>query len=133
MYECVARATNMMTGNKLDLKKILSYFEEVISDPNWLPIVRKTATDCLLRTTSKLANIKQLFDDASKGLSNKKFAECNIGVLAFTECHMTEMYTYCPDSSWTNTNVCNDAKMAADKCNNNVENVVMQYMVKVPK
>lgn len=133
MYECVSRATNTMQADQLDQAKILAYFEKAITDPTympWLPIIKKTATDCLSRTASKLTEIKKLFTDSS---SNKKTAECNVGVLAFTECHMTEMFTACPAQFWTNTKECNDAKVFGDKCNNNVENVVMQYMVKVPK
>ena len=133
MYECVARATNIMTGDQIDQSNILPYFEKVITAPNymqWLPIVKKTTIDCLSRTTSKMSEIKKLFTDSS---SNKKLAECNVGVMAFTECHMTEMFTACPAQFWTNTKECNDVKISADKCNNNVENVVMQYMIKVPK
>lgn len=118
-----------MTENSIDTLKLSAYFDESGVDPIWLQIIKKTSSYCLETTVSNIDDIKEAFLDA---LDNK-LEKCDVGIMAYIECHMIEMYAACPANSWKNTKECNTLKDSVVKCNENIENVVLLYLSKIPK
>ena len=130
LHECVAKAQNILQGELLDEAKIRFYFEKSVSDPNWSTITKQTALDCISKTLKKMDDLKSIF---AAHPSVKTPLDCNLAIMSFTECHMTEMFVACPATSWNSTKQCNTAKASAAKCNSNVENTITQYISKIPK
>lgn len=129
MYECIVKYEDVTTKDAVDLDKINAYLDKSVPDRDWLPIMKQTASECLTKTTSKLEDLKKSF----AAVWNSKPEDCNVAIMSFVECLGTETLVNCPAKSWKNSKGCNELKQSILKCNGNVENLIMQYIGKVPK
>ena len=112
----------------MDQTKTLAYLDTSIKDPIWNPVLKKAAVDCLTKVSGKLNILEKLYLALP---NNKSPEECHVGILAFVECHMAEIYASCPPSAWTNTKNCNEVKDVVAKCNKNIENIINIYVSKI--
>lgn len=117
-----------MNGDQMDQKKTLAYLDEAVVDPIWNPMMKMAAVDCLSKTSIKLKELQKLYLDLP---NNNHPEECHVGILAFVECHMAEIYANCPVSTWIDSTNCNAVKEAVVKCNSNIENVISLYVSKI--
>ena len=129
MYECIVKSKGITNGDAIDLEKTNAYLDKSVQDRVWLPIMKQRAAECHAKTTSKLEVLKKSF----AAVWNTKPEDCNVAIMSFFECVGNELFVSCPATSWKNSKGCNDLKQSILKCNGNVENVIMQYIGKVPK
>ena len=128
MYECILKSKDIMVDNTVNQKQAELFLDKSITDPVWLPILKKVTTDCLTKTAPIIKEVEKFFS-----LTLTKPVDCNFKVLAFIECFKSEEFAACPPTSWKNSKECNAIKESVVKCNANAENVIMSYIGKIPK
>ena len=121
---------DIMNGDQIELTKIVGSIDKIVSDPIWNPIVKKTAVDCLAKTSANIDELKKLLPPLPKSV---RIEDCNINVMAFVECHFNEADAACPLKYSKDTKECKDARESLVKCNNNVENIVPLFLGHLPK
>lgn len=117
-----------LTEGSVDLSKFLRYVDQQFAGTVWIPIIKKSSTDCYARVSGKTEDFRKLL--MLPGFVRPE--DCNIGLMAFLECTLNEIDTACPASFELNTVECKSAKEALIKCNSNIENVVMSYIGQIP-
>ena len=128
MYENVVRDQGVMDGDIINENKALDFFERAVKDANWKLVIKNAARNCFARTSSKMEMLKKLFAAIP---DNKQPEDCNMNVMTFIECTLSNLFADCPAQFYTDTQECNVVRAALDKCNANVENVILTYMSKV--
>lgn len=120
----MVKAHNLTDGVEIVQEKMLSYFDSAVADQMWKPIIKKATEDCFSSTNNKIEDLKKIFAAAPY---NIKPEECNIKIMAFVECHMTNSFVACPEPFWNDNKRCTAAKSLLTKCNSNIENVSFFY------
>lgn len=117
-----------MNDDVINENKAMAFFDKNVRDEEWKLVIKNAARNCFARTSSKMDELKRLFAAVP---NNKQASDCNMNVMTFIECTLSNLFADCPAVFYKDTQECNVVRASLDKCNANVENIILTYMSKV--
>ncbi|TMW44348.1 hypothetical protein DOY81_010577, partial [Sarcophaga bullata] len=102
---CILNETKILEANgELNEEAMLTYVNDVFADtPDMIPIVEESFRVCFHTTDS----IRKFYPPG---------VDCPMGNALIMDCLYMRIFMFCVETSWSDDDICNDAREYTDKC-----------------